>query len=79
MTRAAFLKVQRWNENHPIGTAVHFWAYMRIGEPRVGRTRSPAHVLAGRPVVWIDGWAGPVALTHVRPVVERQLTLAGVQ
>ena len=61
--------VARFNRDHPIGTPVRFWPGVRSGEGRPSRTRSQAQILSGHtPVVWVEGYAGCIALTHVEPV-----------
>lgn len=58
-----------WNREHDVGTLVRCWAFDRESAPKVGRTRSHAEVLSGHTaVVWIDGIAGCIALSHVEPV-----------
>jgi hypothetical protein len=62
--------VEAWNAAHPVGTPVTYWPGFREGEGRRGRTRTEAFTTAGKdaePVVFIEGMAGWVALTHVEP------------
>jgi hypothetical protein len=62
---------EQWNERHPVGTSVRYWKGPRgADEPSsVAKTRSVAQMLGGHtPVVWVDGEAACVALTHVEPV-----------
>lgn len=57
-----------WNLAHPVGTPVTYWPGFRDGEGRTGRTRTEAFLMGGKdakPVVFIEGMAGWVALTHV--------------
>ena len=65
--RAAKVDLEAWNAAHPVGTLVAYWPGIREGEPRQGKLRSPATRLwaKGHPVVWIEGHAGCVALSHV--------------
>jgi len=64
-------KVAHWNESHPVGTPVRFWAGVREGDGKVGETRGPASVLGGRTaIVWVAGCGSCVALTHVDPEVK---------
>lgn len=68
---AAQLEVERWNKAHPIGTPVRFWPGIREGEGRTSRTRTEAHLLNDNAVVWIEGWAGFIHLSHVERLHER--------
>jgi hypothetical protein len=59
-----------FNEVVPEGTMVRYWRGAREGEPSgTGRTRCPAQVLSGHTaVVWIEGFRGCVALSHVEVI-----------
>lgn len=62
--------VSKWNRENPVGTPVRYWTGDRHGDGKVSTTRSPAHLLGGHtPVVWVDGEASCIALTHVDPEV----------
>jgi len=61
--------VETFNERYPVGTPVHFWPGFLTDEPKVSTTRSPAEILSGHtPVVWVEDYAGAIALTHVQPL-----------
>jgi hypothetical protein len=61
--------VDAWNRDCPVGTRVRYWTLAREGEGRVSTTRSKAEVLSGHTaVVWIEGVAGCVALSHVKNI-----------
>jgi hypothetical protein len=59
--------VQRFNEAHPVGTPVLYWPGAREGAwpGRESVTRSQARLLCGTPCVWVEGYPGGIALTHV--------------
>ena len=70
--RQKSISADRWNELHPIGTAVEYWPGTRDGIPRIGQTRSSAWEVSGSAVVLVaDDCGRPVpggvALTHVEP------------
>lgn len=55
----------------PLGTLDDYWRGAKEGEPSGrGRTRSEVSEVCGKPVVWIEGCSGCVALTHVQEVTE---------
>ena len=61
--------VDTWNRDCLIGTRVRYWTGVREGEGKVSTTRSKAEVLGGHTaVVWIEGVAGCVALSHVKNI-----------
>ena len=68
--------VERFNREHPIGTEVRYWPGLRWRddgetevEAKTGKTRSEASVLGGHTaVVWIEGHAECLALSHVEVV-----------
>lgn len=67
--------VQKWNAAHAVGTQVRYWAGVREGAGKPGRTTSEAFLLAGHtPVVLIDTCRGCVALAHVQAIAEGQPT-----
>ena len=57
-----------WNACHAVGIQVHYANV--IGDPtKIYRTRTEAQVLSGHtPVVWLEGKAGCVCLSHCTPV-----------
>ena len=58
--------VKEFNRESPIGTQVRFWPGTREGQGKVSKTSSVASVLGGHtPVVWVEDYAGCIALTHV--------------
>jgi hypothetical protein len=57
--------VDRFNEQHPIGTPVRYWPAIRSGEGRESVTRTPARLVCGAPCVSVEGYPGAIALTHV--------------
>jgi hypothetical protein len=66
----------KWNERFPVGTNVRYWTGERgVGPGKTGKTRSDAQLLGENSrgegghtaVVWIEGHAGCIALTHVQP------------
>lgn len=63
--------VNHWNTGHPVGTRVRYWKGRREGLPSGETvTRSRAEVLyGGAAVVWLEGVAGCIALTHVEAIV----------
>lgn len=66
--RVARAAVERWNDDHPIGTPVRYWPGFREGDGRRGATRSTAFIAGKRdpePVVFVEGYAGWIALSHV--------------
>ncbi len=66
MSAAKRKAVERFNRANPVGTPVLFWPGVRKGEGRESKTRTEAQVLSGHtPVVWVEGYAGCIALTHV--------------
>lgn len=60
--------VDGFNRDNIVGDHVQFWTGAREGRGRFSTTRTVAQVVDGRPVVWIDGQPGFVALTHVEPI-----------
>lgn len=62
--------VTQFNSLHPIGTPVRYWTGIREGDGKTSFTRTQAHLLSGHtPVVWVNGEASCIALTHVEPIV----------
>lgn len=58
--------VEDFNRCTPIGSPVRYWPGFREGDGKQSRTRSTAEVLGGHtPVVWVEGEAACIALTHV--------------
>lgn len=67
--RAEARKAENWNRQHPVGTSVRYWTGAKEGPGKLSTTRAPAELLSGHTaVVWIEGEAGCVALSHVEPV-----------
>jgi hypothetical protein len=65
--RSRAAAVDTWNALHPIGTRVWFWPGTRKGPASQGTTRSHAIVdRGGQAVVFIDGFAGCIALENVQ-------------
>lgn len=64
------LDVDIWNGVAPVGTPVRYWPGWRAGEPISSRTRSRATVLGDTAVVWVEGYASCIALSHVSLVSE---------
>jgi hypothetical protein len=61
--------VYKWNKTFPIGTLVRYWTGRRDGIGKESKTTSEAQVLGGHTaVVWVEGYAGCVALSHVEPL-----------
>lgn len=58
--------IEHFNRVHSIGTPVLFWPGVRMGEGRQSRTRSQAQLLGDTPVIWVEGYAGCIAVTHVQ-------------
>lgn len=58
-----------WNAAYQQGTPVYAWPGARTDEPVLTRTRSVAWDLgSGHPVAMVDGHAGGILLTHLRPL-----------
>ena len=52
-----------------VGTEVYYWKGAKIGEPSgKAKVRSAASYLGGTKVVWLQGVAGCIALTHIKVV-----------
>ena len=67
--REAQVAAERFNAQHPAGTAVRYWTGVVEGEGRLGKTRSEAYVMGGHTaVVALEGLAGVISLSHVQPV-----------
>lgn len=55
-----------WNAQHPIGTLVRYWRWLREGEPSgTGKTRAAAAVVSGHVSVWIENCTGCINISHV--------------
>ncbi|MFF0823033.1 hypothetical protein ACFYUR_21950 [Micromonospora haikouensis] len=71
---AEFAAARAFNDANPIGTPVRYWRGVREGDGRTARTRTEAQLLGGHTaVVWLQGVAGCIALTHVEPISEDEL------
>ena len=58
--------VDEWNEEYPVGTRVRYTSVKGVTKPINTKTRSEAQLLSGHtPVVWVEGIAGCVCLSHV--------------
>ena len=57
--------VDRFNDDHPVGTPVTYWPGAREGEGTRSVTRTPAWLVSGHPCVSVDGYPGGIALTHI--------------
>ncbi len=61
------IAVQKWNEQHSVGTLV--FVLRDSGATETTRTRSKAEVLSGHTaVIWLEGISGCYLLDRVRPV-----------
>lgn len=58
-------QARTWDLKHTVGTPVRYWAGLREGPGVESRTRSQASTLCGHAVVWVEGQAGCMALSHV--------------
>jgi hypothetical protein len=66
-----------WNALHPAAVLVQYWKGVRRGEPSgTAHTRSRASVVGDSAVVWIEGVAGCIALSHVAEVTPLAAALA---
>lgn len=68
MTKFQLEGIEAFNKRVPIGTEVHYWTGAIEGPPKLGKTRSDVLVLNDKPVIFIEGTAGCIALTHVREI-----------
>ena len=67
MTNMKAEVVKKFNATHPVGTPVLYWPGMCEGDGQKSITRSAAWLLGGHtPVVLVEGYAGGIALSHVR-------------
>lgn len=63
--------VDLWNQKHTTPTPVRYWPGVKEGKGKLGITRGKAELLGGHTaVVWIQGVAGCVALSHVQAIAE---------
>ena len=61
-----------FNVSHPVGTPICYWSFLREGRGVASRTCSEAQVTsAGTAVVWVEGYASCIALSHVEPLAGR--------
>lgn len=60
----------KWNLRFPVGIQVRYWTGVRGDGPgNISRTATEASVLGGHTaVVWLEGHAGCVALSHIEPM-----------
>lgn len=62
-------KVERFNENHPVGSLVYYWPGARKGPGRLSKTRTEAQLLGGHTaVVWVDDYIGCMPLSSVEVI-----------
>lgn len=62
-------EARAFNDAHPIGTRVRYWRGAREGAGAESTTRTEAKVLGDHTaVVWLDGVAGCIALSHVEVI-----------
>ncbi|WP_045740916.1 hypothetical protein [Actinoplanes rectilineatus] len=62
-------EVDTFNARYPVGTPVRFWPGLRTDGPRFSTTRTEAQILSDHTaVVWVDGYAACIALTHVEAI-----------
>lgn len=63
-------QVAAWNAAVPVGSRVLYYPLgLGVGTPQQRVTRSPAQVVGGHTaVVWVEGVAGCLALSHLQPV-----------
>lgn len=60
--------VEDWNIRHPVGTPVRYWTGVREGAGKLSKTTHAAVLLGGHTaVVWVEGEAGCIGLSHVEP------------
>ena len=65
---SAVAEAEAWNVAHDVGVPVTYWPGLREGDGIASTTRSLATVLGGHTaVVWVQGRADCIALTHVEP------------
>jgi hypothetical protein len=58
--------VKFFNDAYPVGTPIEYWPGAREGEGKKSVTSSAAQLLGGHtPVVWVEGHAACISLTHV--------------
>jgi len=60
----------KFNTKNPIGTPVRYWTFLREGEGKLSKTRSGAQEMGHSAVVWVEGEASCIALTHIQPIRE---------
>jgi hypothetical protein len=58
-----------FNAVNPVGTVCRYWTGAREGAGKLAPTRTQAQMLSGHTaVVWFEGEAGCVSLSHVEAV-----------
>lgn len=60
--------MEAFNAEAPVGTPVLYWTGLREGQGKMSRTRSTASLMSDHAVVWVEGQAACIALTHVQIV-----------
>ena len=61
-------EVNTFNEKYPVGTPVRYWPGLREGEGKLSKTRSQAQRMCDHSVVWVEGHASCISLSHVEPI-----------
>lgn len=62
--------VEDFNNNIDVGAPVRYWTGVREGEGVLSKTKSKAELLGEHTaVVWVEGHAACIALSHIQPVV----------
>lgn len=62
----------------PLGAPVRYWTGFREGEGQAGTVRAAAQVFGGHTaVIWVEGEAGAIALTHVAHALPRWRDASG--
>jgi hypothetical protein len=69
MTQQPHDLVNHFNHDHTIGTPVRYWTGTREGDGKTSHIRTRAELMGGHtPVVWVEGEASAIALTHIEPI-----------
>lgn len=69
MTQQPHDLVNHFNHDHTIGTPVRYWTGTREGAGKTSHIRTRAELMGGHtPVVWVEGEASAIALTHIEPI-----------
>lgn len=62
------MTAEQFNRKYPIGSLVRYWPGVKEGPGTLSQTRSEAWLIGHVPCVAVEGFAGGISLTHVRPV-----------